>query len=76
MLIGLWASNATLGDVIGTQIYKHSSGETADEDWGVGFFISGAIVFAVGVINYFFLVEDPKDIGIVIEEANSIVSAS
>ena len=75
LLIGLWASNATLGDVIGAQIYKLTSGTSADENWGVGFFISGAFVFIVGLMNYFLLIEDPQDIGIVIEESVTLVQS-
>jgi len=68
-LIGLWASNANFGDLIGTQIYKAVTTEKADDpNWGAGFFVSAAIVFAMAILNFLFLVEKPSDIGLIVEE--------
>lgn len=68
MLVGLWASNCTFGDLVGAQIYKHITSAEADEQWGNGFFVAGALVFVIGIANYFLLVEKPSDIGLLVKE--------
>ena len=63
LLIGCWASNANVGDIIGAQIYKaatNTSGvDISDLLWGNGIIIVGALVVVVGIINLFVLVEFP-----------------
>jgi sugar phosphate permease len=71
-LIGWWASSAALGDVIGSQIYKNISGTDASEQWGVGFFISGAMVFSIGLCSFFFLVEKPENVGLKVSENGTL----
>ncbi len=76
LLIGCWASNTNVGDIIGTQIYKASSVDStipADIEWGNGIIIIGAIVVFVGVINNFFLIEFPQDKNILIEEESNLL---
>lgn len=76
LLIGCWASNATFGDLVGTQIFKHITTSKADKNWGYGFFAAGAIVFAIGVLNYFVLIEKPADVGLEVEEGGNLNASS
>lgn len=74
LLIGCWASNANVGDIIGAQIYKASStGSGTDIRWGNGIIIVGGIVIIVGIINLFLLFEFPEEKGIIIEENSHIL---
>jgi OPA family glycerol-3-phosphate transporter-like MFS transporter 3 len=76
LLIGCWASNANVGDIIGAQIYRAASVDSnipANIEWGNGIMIVAALVIIVGVINQFFLIEFPQDKGIVIEEESHIL---
>jgi len=76
LLIGCWASNANVGDIIGAQIYKAASVDSsipAEIEWGNGIIIIGGIVVVVGIINNFFLIEFPQDKGITIEEESHIL---
>jgi hypothetical protein len=41
---------------------------TTPNSWGAGFFITGGMVIAFGIINFLFLVEYPVEKGIVILE--------
>lgn len=63
LLIGCWASNANVGDIIGAQIYraatKTSGVLSQDVMWGTGIMIVGSLVVFVGIINTFLLVEFP-----------------
>ena len=76
LLIGCWASNANVGDIIGAQIYKASTGSTlvaADIMWGNGIMIVGGLVIMVGIVNLLALVEFPAEKGIVIDEDSHIL---
>ena len=65
LLIGCWASNANMGDLLGTQVYKAVTGDQkVPENWGMAFFIVAAIVLLMGIINFFFLVETPAEVGL------------
>ena len=66
-LIGLYATNTSLGDIIGTQVYKHFS-EDAATSWGISFFILGGLVAVMGVVNFFLLVQHPELVGLVVQE--------
>mgnify|MGYP002634620722 CR=1 FL=1 len=58
VLLGFWASNCSVGDIVGTSIYQKFSSE---EDLSTPFFIVAGLVFTVGIINMLFLVESPED---------------
>jgi sugar phosphate permease len=76
LLIGCWASNANVGDIIGAQIYRAASSDSnipSEIKWGNGIIIVGSIVVVVGLINLFFLYEFPQDKGIMIEEESHIL---
>lgn len=70
LLIGCWASNANVGDIIGAQIYKAAS---SNDNWGNGIIIVGGLVVMVGIINLLVLIEFPEEKGIVIDEDSHIL---
>ena len=72
LLIGVWASNATAGDLVGTQIYKLVAADS--ENYYKVFYIVSSMVFSVGLVNFFFLVENPAQVGININE-NGVLAA-
>jgi sugar phosphate permease len=72
LLIGCWASNANVGDIIGAQIYKAAT-NTTDLMWGTGIIIVGSLVIVVGILNLLFLIEFPWEKGIVINEESHIL---
>ena len=61
ILLGIWACNTSVGDIIGAQIYKLTS--TNQENWNVAFFIIAFLVFLFGVMSLLFLVETPSELG-------------
>eukprot|EP00347_Sterkiella_histriomuscorum_P013119 403365944 len=71
LLIGFWASNANVGDIIGAQIYK-SVINADNTNWGTGIIIVGALVVVFGIINFLFLIEYPQSMGIVIQEESHL----
>ncbi|CDW90244.1 major facilitator superfamily protein [Stylonychia lemnae] len=67
LLIGCWASNANVGDIVGAQIYR-SAIKDDNSNWGTGIMINGTIVVIFAFLNLFFLIEFPEKKGIKIEE--------
>ena len=70
-MIGCWASNANVGDIIGAQIYKAIINDD-NTNWGTGIIIVGTMVIIVGIINLFFVIEYPETKGIVINEESHL----
>jgi sugar phosphate permease len=64
-LIGCWASNANVGDIIGAQIYRHVIKDDFS-NWGTGIIIVGSMVIGAAIINLIVLIEYPETKGIVI----------
>ena len=62
LLLGVWACNTTIGDMIGTYIYQKFS-KNAENDWSLSFFIVGGFVILVGILNLLFLIQSPSEIG-------------
>mmetsp|Transcript_26887 Transcript_26887/g.40981 ORF Transcript_26887/g.40981 Transcript_26887/m.40981 type:complete len:143 (-) Transcript_26887:747-1175(-) len=72
LLIGIFATNTSLGDIIGTQVYKHFSAD-AETSWSVSFFILGGLVIFMGLLNLVVLVQYPRDVKINIEEKGVLI---
>ena len=70
-MIGVWATNPSVGDIFGTQLYVHLTKDNK-EHWGYTFMILGVCVQVVALINFFFLIEYPSSKGIVIKEKASV----
>ena len=68
ILLGFWASNCSVGDIVGTTIYQKFS---TDDDLSTPFIIVAGLVFTVGLINMLFLIESPKDANIDFTEEQS-----
>ena len=62
LLLGCWACNTSIGDLIGTNVYKLFSDDP--NHWSRSFFIIAIFVCLVGVINLLFLVQDPEEVGL------------
>ena len=63
ILIGFWATNPSVGDIFGQQIYLAFT-RTTTENWGYTFICLGAVVEVVAILNLLFLVEYPLSKGI------------
>ena len=57
VLIGCWATNASLGDIVGTWIYQRFS---TDTEFYKPFFAVGGLSLVVGILNFLFLFESPQ----------------
>ena len=74
-MIGIWATNPSVGDIFGQQIYTTIT-KNDPKNWGYTFLILGVCVLVVAILNFICLVEYPKDKGIKINENASIFSMS
>ena len=73
LLVGLFATNTSVGDIIGTQVYKHFS-EDAATSWSTSFFILAGVVAVVGLMNFFLLIQQPEEVGLKVEENGILVT--
>jgi len=67
VLIGIWATNTSVGDIVGDQIYN----TFRSSNQGYTFIVLGAIVEVVGLLNLFCLTEHPETKNIVITEKST-----
>jgi len=67
LLIGIWAMNPSLGDIIGQQVFIACAGDSVSR-WNVAFWVLGALVFTIGLINLIFLREYPSMLGLEVKE--------
>lgn len=72
-LIGLWASNPSVGDIIGEQLYLAITRNNF-ADWGYTFMVLGGLIFLMGLTNLVLLVEFPKSKGISIKEEGKLLN--
>jgi len=75
-LIGLWASNPSVGDIIGQQLYLLMTRNNQTDHWGYTFMTLGGLVLVFGFLNLFFLVEFPNAKGISIKEEGQMMNPS
>ena len=63
ILLGFWACNTSLGDLIGTKIYQYI---TVDDNkkWPLAFYWVAGIVFLMGLISLIGIHEEPKDLNL------------
>ena len=74
-MVGIWATNPSLGDIIGTQLYAWASKDSIS-DWGYAFIILGLLIFAIAILNLCCLQEYPVSLGIIINEKANILDPS
>ncbi|XP_036302571.1 glucose-6-phosphate exchanger SLC37A1 [Pipistrellus kuhlii] len=58
LIMGVWNSHTSVGNILGSLI----AGYWVSTCWGLSFIVPGAIVAAMGVVCFLFLIEHPKDI--------------
>lgn len=58
LIMGVWNSHTSVGNILGSLI----AGYWVSTCWGLSFIVPGAIVAAMGVLCFFFLIEHPRDI--------------
>lgn len=73
ILLGIWASNANIGDIIGNMIYRSIVGNSKDM-WGWPLIVIGIMTIVLGVINMLWLYEFPIQKGYVIDEESEVYS--
>ena len=74
-MIGIWATNPSVGDIFGQQVYSMFT-STSVENWGYTFILLGFVIEVVAIINLLCLVEYPLQKGIEIKEKGNILSTS
>jgi len=68
-LIGVWATNPSVGDIFGQQLFGIlTSDPYTASDWGYVFLTLGGIIFFWGLVNLIFLVDYPSSMGLEIKE--------
>jgi len=72
LLLGCWACDTSVGDLIGTNIYKVFSKDPYE--WNRSFYIVAGIVFLMGFINFFLLIQEPREVGIVFKTEEPAVA--
>lgn len=58
LIMGIWNSHTSVGNILGSLI----AGYWVSTCWGLSFIVPGAIVAAMGIVCFLFLIEHPKDI--------------
>lgn len=58
LIMGVWNSHTSVGNILGSLI----AGYWASTCWGLSFVVPGAIVAAMGIVCFLFLIEHPKDV--------------
>uniref|UniRef100_A0A8B9QHF8 Glucose-6-phosphate exchanger SLC37A2 n=1 Tax=Apteryx owenii TaxID=8824 RepID=A0A8B9QHF8_APTOW len=59
LIMGVWNSHTSVGNILGSLI----AGVWVSSAWGLSFVVPGAIIAAMGLVCFFFLVEHPEDVG-------------
>lgn len=72
ILVGIWATNPSLGDIIGNQLYIAFTKENSLH-WGYTFITLGCLIECIALLNFCCLVEYPISLGIVINEKANIL---
>lgn len=75
ILIGIWATNPSVGDIFGQRIYLMFTSNTV-EHWGYTFILLGVLIELVAIMNLVCLVEYPLKKGIEIREQANIFNPS
>ena len=70
--MGVWASNTSVGDIIGVQIYKlivpAGNLDNTIQNWQIPFYFIAILIQAMAFLSLFFVIEDPEDIGLFINQ--------
>ncbi|XP_060063554.1 glucose-6-phosphate exchanger SLC37A2-like isoform X2 [Ylistrum balloti] len=59
LIMGIWNSHTSVGNILGSLI----AGAFVNKMWGWSFVLPGIIIACLGILVFFFLVPDPKDVG-------------
>ena len=57
--MGVWRAHHSIGNIAGSLI----AGAFVEYNWGLSFAVPAAIIFALGILLFFFLVPDPRAVG-------------
>lgn len=60
LIMSVWSSNASVGNIIGSVIASSLLGF----GWGLAFVLPGMLIVVVSVLVFMFLVVDPEDVGL------------
>ena len=65
LIMGVWNSHTSVGNILGTIIPSFWADCDGDNDaWGWAFLVPGFIIIFFGIVTYFFLVSDPEHVGL------------
>ncbi|KAL3886701.1 hypothetical protein ACJMK2_026680 [Sinanodonta woodiana] len=59
LIMGVWNSHTSVGNILGSLI----AGIWVGNAWGWSFVVPGLIIIGFGILVFFFLVPEPKDVG-------------
>lgn len=60
LVMGVWNAHTSLGNILGTVI----AAACLQYGWGYAFLVPGLLIFAMGLVVYFFLAVQPSDVGL------------
>lgn len=72
LLIGVWATNPSVGDIFGQQLFIGMAGNSIDK-WNRCFYVLAMVVFCVGVLNLVLLREYPAQCDLQIREQGELL---
>ncbi len=64
LIMGVWNSHTSVGNILGSLI----AGVFVETDWGLSFFVPGAIIASLGIVLFFTLVVRPEDVNLDLDE--------
>lgn len=67
--MGVWNSHTSVGNIVGTLI----AGAFLTTGWGMSFIMPGLLIAGMGVFTLFFMVPNPRTVGLQ-EEVSSIIN--
>lgn len=60
LIFGIWNSHTSVGNIVGSIL----AGAFVEDSWGLSFIVPGAIIGALGIFMFFFLVPKPEIVGL------------
>ena len=68
LIFGIWNSHTSLGNILGSLI----AGMYVKSDWALSFIYPGLIVGVAGFVIWLFLVPDPADVNLVVQNVGGV----
>lgn len=83
LIMGIWNAHTSVGNIVGSLVAAASlnmagAGDLGEHgsNWAMAFFVPAAMMFAVAIAVFFFLVEHPRDVGLDAFDANGTAKST